>query len=182
MKPKIWLWVVLGLIVVIAGVAIYWFLYRPQAAVVSPSVSLTANGQSALTIKSGDAVTLAWTIAGDNMSASKYCSATPAGWFPTDAGLTGTAVVKPTTTTTYKLSCWPAGNEAAAVSGQVIVTIAGASTSTNTNTSTTAPSTTATPSTTTKTATTGPETPLVAGGLLGVVLGAFYWVRRQVTK
>jgi len=56
-----------------------------------------------------------------------------------------------------------------------------ATVATTTTTSTTTPTTTSTPATATSVpAATGPETPLVAGGLLSLALGAFYWIKRRV--
>lgn len=54
-------------------------------------------------------------------------------------------------------------------------------TSTTTTTTPTTPTTTTTPTTaTTQPASTGPETPLVAGGLLSLALGAYYLIKRKI--
>lgn len=171
----------------------------PSAATPAPtstttrSVTLTSNGEKAINITKGTTIPLSWDLV--NLKPST-CTATPVSdWFrfTTTGQLSGRASVTPSVTTTYKLTC-------GTISDQVVVTIktatvtpaptvtvtatpiptptavADASTSTSSSGSTSGVS--GTDSTGSKSAKTGPETPLVAGGLLSLIFGAYYFVKR----
>jgi hypothetical protein len=185
-----------------------------SAATPVSSVDLSASNKN---IASGDSVTLSWTLS--NVTPSK-CKAGCTGscpslpWF--GGGLTGSAIVTPTKTSTFSLTCGANSDELTITVGAQtceaptsetrtqscptgetgIVTqtrtkgsaptcawgewIQTSSTCSASTTTTTTITPTTTVATTTTTAHTGPETPLVAGGVLSLLFGAYYWLRRKV--
>jgi len=185
------------------------------------TVSILANDKDGgVTVTSGANVTLKWYITPGSTPEpwvsptgtptpwvspiATGCTASPdSGWF--NGNLTGTATVKPTTNTTYQLTCGD-------ISDKVAVSI---STATATTSTSTTPTTTATASasasvsasvsvsaTTTRTAITlanptisntrsgstagtgsaktGPETPLVAGGALTLIFASYFVVKKYL--
>lgn len=154
--------------------------YTITDAAVTPAakVTLTANPAS---VSAGGSSTLTWTNATD------ACTATPSGWFDSTKA-NGTASVKPASTTTYKLTC---GADTAQVTVSLATASASASASasatrtatpTATLTSAVVLTTTATTaaSTTTRAATTGPETPLIAGGFLSLLFASYFVTKRYL--
>lgn len=117
----------------------------------------------------------------DQISSLKVAAVTTEPVTPEPTTPEPTPVATTTTTTT---DTTPVATTATTPTTTASTTPSTTTSSTTTTTDTTPVATTTTPSTitatTTRPASTGPETPLVAGGLLSLVLGAYYLIERRL--